>query len=273
MPDPLLDLVTPRLANVPGVVAVVLGGSRARGTEQPGSDTDIGLYFRGETPLDTGLLLDAVKAFVDEPETAHVTPVGEWGPWIVGGGWLSVSGRKLDLLYRNCDDVARVIRRLPERPRHDGLSAGPSARLLLVDLDGRSRALPPAARPSRRDRRHEGDDLALSRSLARGPHRRFLWEVLFSIENGEIAVPRGEQTHIAGCAYRALACAAQVLFAMNRRYLINEKGALEEAAAFPITIAGMPERVASIWEAIGRRAYAPRSGSLRAFERELKALL
>ena len=80
------------------------------GPRRPGSDTDIGLYFRGDTPLDTGLLLDAVKAFVDEPETAHVTPVGEWGPWIVGGGWLSVSGRKLDLLYRNCDDVARVIR-------------------------------------------------------------------------------------------------------------------------------------------------------------------
>ena len=109
MPDPLLDVLTPRLASVPGVAAVVLGGSRARGTEKPGSDYDIGLYFRKEAPLETGLLLDAVKAFADEPETAAVTPVGGWGPWIVGGGWLSVRGRKVDLLYRNCDDVERII--------------------------------------------------------------------------------------------------------------------------------------------------------------------
>ena len=102
---------------------------------------------------------------------------------------------------------------------------------------------------------------------------RFLWEVLFSIENGEIAVARAEQTHIAGCAYRALASAAQVLFAVNRRYLINEKGALNEAAAFPVTVARMPERVAGIWEAIGRRAYAEAFRELRAFERDLKALL
>ncbi len=60
---------------------------------------------------------------------------------------------------------------------------------------------------------------------------------------------------------------------MNRRYLINEKGALDEAAAFPVTIAGMPERVACIWAAIGRGAYAGAFRELRAFERDLKALL
>jgi len=65
---------------------------------------------------------------------------------------------------------------------------------------------------------------------------RFAWEILFAIENGELAVSRDEQTHVSGCTYRALACAAQVLFALNGRYLINEKGALAEAATFPLTI-------------------------------------
>ena len=46
--------------------------------------------------------------------------------------------------------------------------------------------------------------------------RRFQWEILFSIENAD----------------RALACIAEVLFALNGRYLINEKAALSEAAAF-----------------------------------------
>jgi len=36
--------------------------------------------------------------------------------------------------------------------------------------------------------------------------------------------------------YRALCCIGQILFALNRRYLINEKGALAEAAAFTCTL-------------------------------------
>ncbi len=63
--------------------------------------------------------------------------------------------------------------------------------------------------------------------------RRFQWEILFSIENAQTAVPRGDETYIGGCAFRSLACAAQVLFALNRNYLVNEKGALAAAAQLP----------------------------------------
>ena len=44
---------------------------------------------------------------------------------------------------------------------------------------------------------------------------------------------------------------AQVLFALNGRYLINEKGAVLEAAAFPLTIAALADRAAAIWRDIG----------------------
>ena len=64
--------------------------------------------------------------------------------------------------------------------------------------------------------------------------RRFQWEVLFGIENARTALPKGDETYIAGCGFRSLACAAQVLFAVNRRYLINEKGALAGAARLPV---------------------------------------
>lgn len=36
-----------RLGALPGIRAVVLGGSRARGTHRPDSDWDLGLYYRG----------------------------------------------------------------------------------------------------------------------------------------------------------------------------------------------------------------------------------
>src|SRR4051812_41936674 len=88
-------------------------------------------------------------------------------------------------------------------------------------------------------------------ALADALIRHFQWEVLFAIENAELAARSGEQTHVAGCIYRALACVAQVLFALNARYLINEKGALEEAESFPLTLAGLSRRVASIWQHVG----------------------
>jgi len=42
-----VEYLAARLAAVPGVVAVTLGGSRAAGTAVEGSDWDFGLYYRG----------------------------------------------------------------------------------------------------------------------------------------------------------------------------------------------------------------------------------
>jgi hypothetical protein len=107
--DPLLARITPALASAPGVVAIVLGGSRARGTATETSDYDLGLYFRRHRPLDTDALLQAMMPLVDDPETTAVTPIGGWGPWIVGGGWLRIGGNKVDLLYRDIEAVDEVI--------------------------------------------------------------------------------------------------------------------------------------------------------------------
>ena len=102
--------------------------------------------------------------------------------------------------------------------------------------------------------------------------RRFQWEILFSIENAESAVPKGDQTDIAGCAFRALACAAQTLFAVNRRYLINEKGALAAAARLPLTADNLPGRASTIWQAIGLRAFDVALGELVSIQREIADL-
>ena len=103
--------------------------------------------------------------------------------------------------------------------------------------------------------------------------RRFQWEILFSIENAQTAIPKGDDSYIAGCAFRSLACAAQVLFAVNRRYLINEKGALAAAARLPLTVGDLTERVKRVWQAIGLRAFDAALGELVSIERELAGLI
>ena len=87
-----------RLAAVPGVVAVTLGGSRAVGAAVEGSDWDFGLYYRGGLdPADISALGWPGRVFAP----------GEWGSIVNGGAWLTVGGAKVDLIYRDLDEVLR----------------------------------------------------------------------------------------------------------------------------------------------------------------------
>jgi nucleotidyltransferase-like protein len=272
-PDPLLNRVSASVGAVPGVVAVVLGGSRATGAAHASSDTDIGLYFSERAGLDVDRLRDVVRGLVDEPAAAQVTEVGGWGPWIVGGGWLTIGGMKVDLLYRPIESVEKVIRDCCEgrvsmdyQPGHphgfcSAIWMGEVALCWpLNDAVGALGHLKAMTTP-------------YPEALREALIRRFQWEILFSIENARTALPKGDETYIAGCAFRSLACAAQVLFAVNRRYVINEKGALAGAARLPLTVPNLTERVNSVWQAIGLCAFDVALTGLGSIEHELAGLV
>jgi hypothetical protein len=271
--DDLLQRVVTALAEVESIAAIVLGGSRARGTAHATSDYDIGLHFSSARPLDTDRLLLAVKTFVDDPDAATVTAVGAWGPWIVGGAWLSVEGRKVDLLYRNVESVSDVIDacRAGEISMHyqAGHPHGFCSAIWMGEIALCKVLHDPGGIIAALQARTVPYPAALGDALI----RRFAWEILFAIENGELAASRDEQTHVAGCTYRALACTAQVLFALNGRYLITEKGALAEAATFPFTIPNLMGRTTQVWRFIGAGDFLRAFAMLRALERELNELL
>ncbi|MEU7894519.1 nucleotidyltransferase domain-containing protein [Nonomuraea sp. NPDC049152] len=104
MDDMRLRELAGRLAGVSGVVGVVLGGSRARGTHRPDSDIDLGLYYRGSLDVEALRAL----AFEVSGERVEVTAPGGWGPWVDGGGWLTVEGWRVDWIYRDLDRVHAV---------------------------------------------------------------------------------------------------------------------------------------------------------------------
>ncbi|QCI66732.1 nucleotidyltransferase family protein [Phreatobacter stygius] len=271
MTDPTIDAVTSALTSVPGLTALVLGGSRARGTAGPGSDYDLGLYYAPQAPLDVVALQAALEPLVDIAGEAQVTRLGEWGPWINGGGWLSIGGRKVDLLYRDLGRVGDVIAdcragrvSMDYQPGHphgfcSAIWMGEVALCRpLFDRGEAVAALKQLTTP-------------YPEALRQALIARFRWEVRFAIEIAATAIARGDQTHIAGSAYRALACVAQVLFAANRRYLINEKGALAETETLPVRIHGVVEDASAIWSAIGARDFATALDRLRTVAAALEA--
>jgi len=233
------------------LIALVLGGSRARGTADSSSDYDLGLYYEPGVPVDVEELRAAITPLVDDPSSVALTGLGGWGPWINGGGWLSVAGCKVDLLYRDLRQVRAVIAQcragevsMNYQPGHPH---GFCSAIWMGEVALCAPLLDPTGAVADLKRQTWPFPAALRDALM----ARFHWEVLFSVENAETAVARREQTHIAGCIYRALCCIAQVLFAANMRYLINEKGALTEVETFPFTIPGAVQRASDIWSAVG----------------------
>lgn len=93
-----MEHLADELSRIPGVVAVTLGGSRAQGTHQPDSDWDFGLYYRDH--LDP----DGVRALGYEGE---VFAPGDWAGFMNGGAWLHIDGQKVDLIYRDLEELER----------------------------------------------------------------------------------------------------------------------------------------------------------------------
>lgn len=94
----LVEFIATQLAAIPGVVAVTLGGSRATNTAVEGSDWDFGLYYQGRLdPADVLALGWPGRVFAP----------GEWGQIVNGGAWLTIDGTKVDLIYRDLDEVVR----------------------------------------------------------------------------------------------------------------------------------------------------------------------
>ena len=82
--DAFCDYVGGRLADLPGVQAVTLGGSRAAGNHRPDSDWDFAVYYRGAfTP-------GSIRSLGWPGE---VCQIGGWGGGVFNGGaWLTSMG-------------------------------------------------------------------------------------------------------------------------------------------------------------------------------------
>jgi len=90
-----------RLGELPRVVAVTLGGSRAEGTHRPDSDWDFSVYYRGRFDP---------QALRDIGWSGEIFEVGGWGGGVFNGGaWLEIDGRRADVHYRDLDVVDREL--------------------------------------------------------------------------------------------------------------------------------------------------------------------
>jgi predicted nucleotidyltransferase len=214
--DPaFLDATAGRLAALPTVQAVALGGSRAQGTHKPDSDWDLAVYYRG--PFDPADL----RAHGWEGE---VSEVGGWGGGVFNGGaWLTIDGRRVDVHYRDLDVVERELAEAEEgRFRVEPLMfhlAGIPSYLIVAELAINRVLRGELPRP-------DGYPEKLRASAAERWHGTAEGTLAYAKANH---APAGRLTEVAGTLATAAVQAGHGVLAARGEWVTNEKRLLERA--------------------------------------------
>lgn len=206
--------VSQTLAQLNGVTAVSLGGSRATGTNTAGSDWDFAIYYRHRFDPDDLRALGW---------PGDVSEIGGWGGGVFNGGaWLEIDGRHVDVHYRDLDDVDfRIAEARKGRfdvemlPFH---RAGIPTYLVVAELALNEALQGELPRPE------------FPEELRRKAPDRWWTQAKFELAYGRGAyAERGNLTGTAGAIATAATQAAHAIMAARATWVTNEKRLLEVA--------------------------------------------
>ncbi|MFN8527598.1 MAG: nucleotidyltransferase domain-containing protein [Anaerolineae bacterium] len=254
-----------RLGEIDGVIAVVLGGSWARGAGTPTSDIDLGIYYDSEHRPS----LEALRALAAEIDDRHsseiVTNYGDWGTWIDGGAWMEIGGRRVDWLYRNFQNISRFVEecRAGQTMMHyqPGHPHGFPTYLYMGEVFYCVPLYDPAGKLAELKAQTSPYPALLKQSLL----NHNLWEAGFAIDTARKSAARGDVYYVSGALFRSSSCMIQALYALNETYWINEKGSLQKADSFEKSPIGFGARVSELLGEIGSDP-ATLESTLAAFE-------
>lgn len=267
----ILHTIVESLAGISGLEAIVLGGSRARGTQSADSDIDIGLYYNAGT-IDFSLLEMKIKQLDQDHRDPLLAMPGEWGNWVNGGCWLKMADMPVDFILR---DVARVQKAVAEcregivtshyqtghpHAYFNAMYMGELAvsQLLwsrskeLVDLKETAEHYPPR----------------LKEALI----QLFSFEAGFSQMLAAKNSSRDDTYYVFAHLVRSVSALNQVLFAVNEQYCINEKKAVKMIETFPLRPDSYKVRVDEVYSMAGNDSAAA-CDQLQALINEVNQLL
>lgn len=230
--DDICQRVVERLAAVDGIAAVVLGGSRARGTARNNSDVDLALYYDPQAPFAVQELDAAARELDDRHLGGLMTPLGAWGAGVNGGGWLVIGARHVDLLYRDLSRVRAVIEQCLRAEMGAVYQLGHPLGFQNQIYAGEIAVCRPLYDPA-------AEVASLKQLVAVYPSRmrralvdKHLFDAQFEIEIAAGPAERRDIAYVGQCLARAAGFMVLVLYALNQRWFLNEKNAFIESRGF-----------------------------------------
>lgn len=263
------------LSAVGGIRAIALGGSQSRGEADLHSDYDFGIYYDADD-LDPAALDEALTALDDDHRTGLLHPPGAWGPWINGGAWITVGGVPVDILLREIGKVERTLRDcLAGQVTIDYQPGHPFGFVNTIYAAETHYCRPlwqSAAAPLDRLKALLYSEGPYPPRMREATVLRFLWEAWFSLLCGRKAAHKGDFHYAEGSLFRTVCAWVQVLYALNNRYLMNEKGALRRVRELERRPEGMEARVREAYRLFADGKAAEAYALLDALHGEVQAL-
>src|ERR1700722_4553929 len=249
--DQILTQVVSKVSKIDGVEAIVLGGSRARGTADERSDIDLGFYYDSEHPFSTTALGAAAQQLDDRHSENLVTSFGDWGPGVNGGGWLQIRGHHVDFLYREIGAVREAIEDcIAGRPRSIYQLGHPLGFHIQI-YAGEVHVCRPLYDLSGTIGRLKSQVSEYPEKFRTAVVTKHLFDAEFEIAIAAKPAERGDVMYVAGCLFRAAGFMTLVLYALNRRFYLNEKGVFIESRGFSIKPPHFHDTVANVLGNIG----------------------
>ena len=232
---------------------MVLGGSRAIGTHRPDSDWDLGVFYRGsQRPLDPGDLRR-----LGHP--GHVSELGEWGPIMHGGAWLTVDGTPIDVLFRDLDTVEHWVAEAQagrfEVLSQNGYIVGAPTYVLVGELAICQPIVGDLAPP-------ELHDCACGYRT-----QRWLGRASVALMFAQVHARAADALCCVGMLAESALCVAHARLAERREWVLNEKGLVRRAGLAEVqsllvrpgaTSAELMDAVAAVGAALGAEPLAVR---------------
>ena len=183
-----------------------------------------------------------------------------------GGGWLEIRGHHVDFLYREIGAVREAIEDcIAGRPRSVYQLGHPLGFHIQI-YAGEIHVCRPlyaatSALAQLKSLVHEYPE-----KLRTAATTRHLFDAEFEISIAAKPAERTDVMYVAGCLFRAAGFMTLVLYALNRKFFLNEKGAIAESRGFAIKPARFHDTVANVLGNLGTTP-AELSASVARFQR------
>jgi hypothetical protein len=173
-----------------------------------------------------------------------------------GGGWLLIDGNHVDFLYRDLNRVREVVERCvagqPDAVYQLGHPMGFQNQIYV----GETHFCRPIFDRDGKLARLKGLVAEYPEKMRAALVRKHLFDSAFHIEIAAKPAARADIMYVSGCLSTATGFMTLVMYALNRHFFMNEKGAFLESAEFEIRPPRLHKRVANILGAIGSDASA-----------------
>ncbi len=221
----LLTTLLADLTAIDNIAAVVLGGSHATGQATEKSDLDVGIYYYHKAPFEVADIRAVAEKYATETPT--VTGFYEWGPWVNGGAWIETSAGKVDLLYKNVEQIQATIAQAKNGVWENHFEQQPPYGFSSVMFLAETHVCIPLYDPAGVIGALKAEVAVYPEKLKAAIIQQCLWSAEFTIAHAEGFFRKKDVYNTVGCLTRAVKNIVSVLFAINEVYPITDKRAME----------------------------------------------